>query len=123
MPQAKIVVPIETFLKDGHHLPLTVLFSRVAFCAAIVMMIVEVARVPDVWVGIQILIAFNLTLRCIAMLRAAGMCNVCQLLLRSNHDMRMLQLPCLARAVPLHDVGWCFRQRLRQWKFLETAIL
>jgi hypothetical protein len=73
MPQAKIVVPIETFRKDGLLLQLTVLFSRVALCAAIVMMNVEVARVPDVWVGIQTPIAFNLTLRCIAMLRAAGM--------------------------------------------------
>ena len=51
------------------------------------MMYCEVARVLDVCRGIQTPIAFNLSLRCIAMLRAAGMVHVC-LLLRSTHDMR-----------------------------------
>jgi hypothetical protein len=124
MSQAKIVVVMQTFLMDGLLFLLTVLFHRVVLCAAISMMNCEVARVLDVCVGIQTPIALNLSLqcqRCISMLRAAGMVHVC-LLLRSNHDMRMLQLSYLARAVPLHHVGCCFQQRSRQWQILATAL-
>ena len=121
MPQATIVVAIPTLLMDGLPLQLTALFNRVALCAAIVTMNCEVARVPDVCVGIQTPIAFNLSMRCIVMHRAAGLVHI-RCFGRSNYVMPIFQLQHLARAVTLHDIGCCCQQRSFRWKILETVL-